>query len=268
MTEFVTSLQNPTVKLAVSLQHKKRREETGLFVVEGVRQAEEILASNWEIDFGLFTESAAKQERAAKVIAAASRRCRMIGVSDSVFVKASETEQPQGVLLVARQAALPLDHLFELRQPLIVVIDGVQDPGNMGTLLRTADAAGADGVVVTRGSADPYSGKALRASMGSAFHLPLTVGVQHAELIARFKQVGIRVVATALDQAESYLQADYQGPLAIIFGNEGQGVSQELLSVAEKKLCIPIYGLAESLNVAVAAAVVLYEAARQRRTGI
>ena len=266
MTEIVTSLQNLAVKQVVALQQKKRRDESGLFVVEGVRLVEELLASNWEIEFGLFTEAAAKQQRAAAVIAEANCRCRMTAVSDSVFTKVSETDHPQGILMVARQVTLSLERLLEASQPLIMVIDGVQDPGNMGALLRTADAVGADGVVVTDGSADPYNGKALRASMGSLFHVPLSVGVTRENLLVTLRKTGVRLYATALEQADEYLQANYQGSLAVIFGNEGQGVSEKLLSGAEKNLHIPIYGRAESLNVVVAAAVIMYEAARQRRT--
>jgi TrmH family RNA methyltransferase len=189
----------------------------------------------------------------------------MTQVSEAVFAKVAETEQPQGVLLIARQAAVPLNQLLSGANQLFVVVDGVQDPGNMGTLLRTADAAGADAVIVIEGSADPFSGKALRASMGSIFHLPLAIGTSHADLLAGFGQAKIRLLATALEAASCYLEADFHGSLAVVFGNEGKGVSTELLVCADQKLFIPIYGQAESLNVAAAAAVILYEAARQRR---
>lgn len=265
MTGTVTSLQNATVKLAVALQHKKRRDESGLFIVEGVRACEELLASNWQIECGLYTEAAARQERAASLIEEAGRRCRMTKVSETVLAKAAETEQPQGVLLIARQVVVPLNQLLTDASRLLVVIDGVQDPGNMGTLLRTADAAGADAVIVLEGSTDPFGGKALRASMGSIFHLPLAAGITAADLLTAFSQAKVRLIATALEDATCYAEADFHGLLAIVFGNEGNGVSTELLSHAEQKLYIPIYGQAESLNVAAAAAVILYEAARQRR---
>lgn len=265
MTETVTSLQNSVVKLAAALQHKKRRDESGLFIVEGVRLCEELLASNWQIEFGLYTEAAARQERAARLIHEASSRYRMIQVSEAVFAKVAETEQPQGVLLIAEQAVVTLNQLLSGANRLLVVVDGVQDPGNMGTLLRTADAAGADAVIVTEGSVDPFSGKVLRASMGSIFHLPLAVGISHADLMASFGQAKVRLFATALEAASCYLEADFRGSLAVVFGNEGKGVSTELLAHADQKLFIPIYGQAESLNVAAAAAVILYEVARQRR---
>jgi len=265
MTETVTSLQNSAVKLAAALQQKKRREESGLFVVEGVRLCEELLASGWEIEFGLFTESAASQERAARLIQEAGRRCRMTQVSEAVLAKAAETEQPQGVLFAARQVVVPINQLLSAKNQMFVIVDGVQDPGNLGTILRTADAAGADAVIVTAGSTDPFSGKALRASMGSIFHLPLAVGICHADLLTAFGQAKVRLFATALEAASCYLEADFRGSLAVVFGNEGKGVSTELLAHADRNLFIPIYGQAESLNVAAAAAVILYEAARQRR---
>lgn len=268
MTEVVTSLQNPVVKSAVALQQKKRRDESGLFVAEGVRLAEELIQANWEMEFGLFTGAALQHERSGRVIAEAASRCRMVQVSEPVFAKAAETEHPQGILIAARQRIMPLGQLLTAKFPLLAVIDGVQDPGNLGTLVRTADAAGVDGIIVTQGAADPYSGKALRASMGSLFHLPLAIGAQRKEFSSALRQAGVRLFATALEGGSSYLAADYEGALAIVFGNEGQGVSAELLASADKRLFIPIYGRAESLNVAAAAAVILYEAARQRRSGV
>ncbi len=265
MTGPITSLQNATVKLAAGLQQKKRRDDSGLFAVEGVRLCEELLSSNWEIEFGLYTEAAENHERASRVIKAAAPRCPMTRVSEAVFAKAAETKQPQGVLLIARQAVVPLGRLLNDENRLLVIIDGVQDPGNMGTLIRTADAAGADAVILTPGSADPFSGKALRAGMGSLFHLPLAIDISPAELIDACRQHRIRLCATALESAACYLNTDLRGSLAVIFGNEGNGVSAELLAQADEKLYIPIYGQAESLNVTAAAAIILYEAARQRR---
>ena len=265
MTETISSLQNPLVKQIVALQQKKRREQNGLFVVEGVRLSEELLASGWEIEFGFFTETAVHQERAGSLVEVASQRCRMLQVSEVVFAKVAETDQPQGILFVARQVTGSIQELVRRDRPLLVVLDTIQDPGNLGALLRTADAVGADGVIVTEGSTDPFGGKALRASMGSVFHLPLVVGISHAELLASMRTNDVRMLATALEGASSYLDADYSSALAVIFGNEGKGIAPLLLENAEQKLSIPMYGQAESLNVAAAAAVILYEAARQRR---
>lgn len=265
MTETVSSLQNPLVKQVVALQQKKRREQNGLFIVEGVRLSEELLTSGWEIEFGFFTETAACQERAGRLIRAANQRCRMLQVSEMVLTKVAETDQPQGILFVVSQVTVPVRELVSRDCPLLVVLDTIQDPGNMGALLRTADAVGADGVIVTEGSTDPFGGKALRASMGSVFHLPLVVGVSHTDLLAMLRTNGVRMVATALEGASSYLDANYTSALAIVFGNEGKGVSPILLENAEQKLNVPIYGKSESLNVTAAAAVILYEAARQRR---
>lgn len=265
MSELVTSLQNPTVKLAVSLQQKKHRDETGLFLVEGVRLGEELIAAGWEIEFGLFTDTAAKQERAGHLIDKANRCCRMLQVSEHVFAKAAETDSPQGILFAAKRSVVSLEQLIEMKEPLLMVLDGIQDPGNMGTLLRTADSAGVDGIIVTAGSADPFNGKALRASMGSAFHLPVAVGVSQSDLLAVLQERNMPLLTTALDASVSYLAVDYRGAVAVAFGNEGNGIDARLLAEADKRLHIPIFGKAESLNVAAAAAVVLYEAARQRR---
>lgn len=148
--------------------------------------------------------------------------------------------------------------------PFYVVLDGVQDPGNAGTIIRTADAAGASGVILTKGSVDIYDEKTVRATMGSLFHLPVVSGVSAEELTAWAKERGLQLYAAALDvAARPHFSCDFTKPTAIVFGNEGNGVSTELLAQAET-VYIPMYGTAESLNVGTSAAIVLYEAVRQR----
>ena len=150
--------------------------------------------------------------------------------------------------------------------PLIVVLDGIQDPGNAGTIIRTADAAGCTGVVILKGATDIYAGKTVRATMGSLFHLPVWEGVAAGELITALRSANIGILATALQNADIYYQVDLKKPVAVILGNEGQGVGRELIDKADGCLTIPLVGAAESLNVAVAAGVILYEAVRQRAT--
>ncbi len=276
----IESLTNPKIKLAAQLAKRMAREKTGKFLAEGVRLAEMAAASDWDVGYALVTPHAAGEPRAAAVIATLEENGVPVAlVPESVYQKAGDTQTPQGLLLVLAQKQRSLDDLARLTKtsvsptgtatagasaaaqpPCYVVLDRIQDPGNLGTILRTADAAGMAGLILLKGTTDIYSPKSL-------FHLPVVSGVTEEAFLSFARESGLRLYATALDaKARPYDAADFTGPAAIIFGNEGQGVSETLLASSET-LYIPMYGGAESLNVAVSTAIVLYEAVRQRHTG-
>ena len=266
MTEIIASPHNSLVKTVASLRQKKYRDELGLFTVEGVRLSEEIVAAGWPVESCVYTAAAADDSRAAVLLdALRGKRCRLVQVSDQIYAKISDTQQPQGIMLVAAKRTVSFaDVLARSPRPLIAVLDGIQDPGNAGTIIRTADAAGCSGVVMLRGCADPYAGKTVRATMGSLFHLPVVANMASDDFLRDLAAVAIPLIATDLTGATVYSAARLSGPAAIVFGNEGAGVGAELLAKAAERIIVPIYGKAESLNVATAAAVILYEAARQR----
>lgn len=278
MRERIESAANKKIKLAASLKKRKNRRETGLFIAEGVRLAELAVASDYEIEFALYTEDCAADARAAAVLGALeSRGVVLCETTAALYKKASATETPQGLMLVMRAKKYRLAELMagdannaatsgaSAQAPLFVVLDGVQDPGNVGTIIRTADAVGASGVILLEGTADAYSDKTVRASMGSLFHIPVVEDARAAELLALMEERGLTLYATALDEtARAHFAQDFARPCAIVLGNEGSGVSEALLARAEKTY-IPMYGHAESLNVGMSAAIVLYEAVRQRR---
>lgn len=279
MREKIESAANKKIKLAASLKKRKNRRETGLFIAEGVRLAELAVASDYEIEFALYTEDCAADARAAAVLAALeSRGVTLCETTAALYKKASATETPQGLMLVMRAKRYRLAELMagdansnaatsgaSAQAPLFVVLDGVQDPGNVGTIIRTADAVGASGVILLEGTADAYSDKTVRASMGSLFHIPVVEGARAAELLTLMEERGLTLYATALDEtAREHFAQDFTRPCAIVLGNEGSGVSEAVLARAEKTY-IPMYGHAESLNVGMSAAIVLYEAVRQRR---
>jgi TrmH family RNA methyltransferase len=269
MRETVTSLHNQLVKTAASLRQKKYRDELGLFVVEGVRLVEDLTGAGWPAEFCLFTAAAAANPRAAKVLSAlADGGCRLVEVTEAVYGKATDTEEPQGIMVVAGKRPVSLADILARPAPLIAVLDDIRDPGNAGTVVRTAAAAGCSGVVLLKGCADLYAGKTVRATMGALFTLPVVDGQDRQEFLDTLAKAGIPLVATALEGAKPYFEGDLSGPAAIVFGNEGRGVSAELLTAAASRLFIPLYGRVESLNVAAAAAVILYEAARQRRASL
>ncbi len=266
MTEVITSSQNALIKLALSLKQKKYRDEAGSFIVEGVRLVEEFVRSAWSSQTCIYTEQAVCNRRVQVILDALTKRgCRMVTVPAAIYDKISETEQPQGIMVIAEKRIFKFDDVSaDTKRPLLVILDRIQDPGNVGTIIRTADAAGCTGVVLTKGCADLFAGKTVRASMGSLFHLPVFEGCNGAELVVTLKNKGITILATSLESSEVYFQSNFNKPVAIVFGNEGSGVGAEILRIADSRLHIPILGGAESLNVAVSAAVILYEAVRQR----
>lgn len=267
MSEVVTSLQNKIVKLAASLKSKKKRDESGLFTTEGIRLAEEALHSEWKIDYCLYTGEAKSTLRASKLIASLEKSgCKVIEILPNIYEKISDTEQPQGLMLIVEKNNCQIDEFLGKQSMLCVILDGVQDPGNVGTLIRTADATGCDAVLMTKGCADLFSGKTVRASMGSIFHLPVYTELTHTDIISILHKNKIKLITTSLDSSDVYFEADLTGAAAITFGNEGSGVSEELLISSDHRLYIPMIGKAESLNVSAAAAVILYEAVRQRRS--
>ncbi|WP_378955863.1 TrmH family RNA methyltransferase [Pelosinus sp. sgz500959] len=267
MIEIITSLQNKFVKLAASLKQKKYRDELGLFVVEGVRLVEEAVQSDWLIETCIYTEETLEQERVQRIIAdLQSKNCRMIQVASSIYEKVTDTKEPQGIMAIVKKNVHSLEDRLEAKvKEFFIVLDEVQDPGNVGTMIRTAAAAGCTGVILTKGCADVFASKAVRGSMGSIFHVPIIEGLTRSEVISYLKEHDIEILATSLESSKVYFEIDFKQSLAIVFGNEGNGVSQEFIEKAQERLYIPLANHVESLNVAASAAVILYEVVRQRR---
>ncbi|MBP2643165.1 MAG: tRNA/rRNA methyltransferase (SpoU) [Firmicutes bacterium] len=263
---LINSPQNKWIKTAAGLKQKKHRDEMGLFIAEGVRLCEELVDEDWPVEICLFIQSAEKNPRVKVLLKALeAKRTTLLEVSSSVLEKVAETEEPQGIVMIAHQRKPSLDELVSVSTPFLVVLDRVRDPGNAGTIIRTADAAGCSGVILLEGCVDVYSGKTIRATMGSAFHIPIATNIAPSHLLEAIKKYDINLVVSALDAAQPYDHSSLAGAAAFVFGNESHGVSNLLVQAAASKIFIPIWGGAESLNVASAAAVILYEAARQRR---
>lgn len=268
MTEVITSLQNTTIKKIAALDAKKQRDKLGLFVAEGIRLVEEAAASAWTIDCAVYTEKLTEQPRGAALLAALEQRAvKMLCVSDSVYQKIGRTETAQGILaVVAKNERLLADwRTADCRA--IAVLDAVQDPGNVGAIIRTA-AADCAAVVLLPGCADPFADKAVRAAMGALFKIPVFEGVEPDELVAYCRQSDRLLVTTCLEGSVSYESVDYTRSSAIVFGNEGNGVQSALIQKSDARIRIPLHHDVESLNVAAAAAVVLYEALRQRKSTV
>ncbi|TLS53301.1 RNA methyltransferase [Paenibacillus antri] len=263
--EPIRSLQNPQVKAWASLLSKKGRDEAGRFLVEGAHLVVEALRSGYDVAEVLYVPGS---PAAAEAAAAAGRSTPdWIPVSEQVMAKVAEARTPQGVAAVVKQRTTTLDELLAAKgQGPFIAVDAVQDPGNLGTILRSADAAGARAVLLGVGTVDVYNPKTIRATMGALFHVPI-VACDLAEALPRAKNAGVRVVGTSLEARRSCYEAPLGGDMCFLFGNEGAGVSPRLLALADETVIIPMRGEAESLNVAMAATVLLFEALRQREYG-
>lgn len=213
-------------------------------------------------DLLLYDPGLVRQPRAATILTRARERgVKLITASPHVIKACSQVETPQGMIAVVEKPHAALSDVISRRDLLLLVADRVQDPGNLGTIIRIADAAGATAVAVTHGSVDPYNPKAARATMGSLFHLPV-VDAKTDEAIAVLQAAGVRILVAIPTGAIVYTDADYRPPLSIVLGSEGEGPDAAWIEAANETVRIPLYGRAESLNVAVAAGLVLYEVRR------
>lgn len=254
---MITSPQNPRIKHIRALQSSSRtRRESGSFIVEGVRLSEEALASGWSASLVLYTEQL--DQRGMKVVEGfGSSGVPVELVSESVMKHASDTQSPQGIL-VEVQIKMPTQ---PEKLNFVLILDAVHDPGNLGTILRTASAVGVDIVVLAPGTVDPFAPKVMRAGMGAQFRLPIQqlAWDQVANLVAPL----IIYLASAA-ASTPYTQVDLTAPLALIIGSEARGADPKALMLNPQPISIPMPGGSESLNTAVAAGVLLFEALRQR----
>ena len=267
MSEIITSSQNKFIKLAAALKQKKQRDELQLFVVEGMRLVEEAVKSNWLVETCIYTTDALGQARAREIITKLeSTTCHMMQVPATLYEKITDTKEPQGIMAIVKKYTHKLsDVMVNEKQPFLLVLDELQDPGNVGTMIRTAVAAGCTGVLLTQGCTDVFSNKAVRGSMGSIFHVPIIEGLTISEIVTFMQEYGITILATSLESANVYFTVDFNKPIAIVFGNEGNGVNHQFLEQAQERLYVPLLGHVESLNVASCAAAILYEVVRQRQ---
>jgi TrmH family RNA methyltransferase len=264
----LTSTRAPRVKGAQRLAKRAFRAREGRFLAEGPQAVREAVARPGTVH-ELFLTRDAGQRYADIVAAAEAGGVPLHLVSGEVMLALSQTVTPQGLVAVCGVLDVPLSDLLATVPRLVAVLAHVRDPGNAGTVLRAADAAGADGVVLTGDSVDPYNGKCVRASAGSLFHLPVVVGRDAADELPALRAAGLRVLAadghaeTDLDEATDSGLLD--GPTAWVFGNEAWGLPAETRALADTVVRVPIHGRAESLNLATAAAVCLYASARAQR---
>jgi TrmH family RNA methyltransferase len=261
----LTNIRSPRVKAARRLAKRAFRDRDRAFLAEGPQAVREALAAGDDVVTELFATAEAESRHADLVAAAVAAGIPVFRASGEVMAELAQTVTPQGLLAVCRFVHVPLDRAVAAGPRLVGVLAHVRDPGNAGTVLRTADAAGAEAVVFTDASVDPYNGKCVRASAGSLFHLPVVTGVTAEHALRELRASGLRVLAADGGGDRTLDEVDLSAPTAWIFGNEAWGLPKELLKLADEAVRVPIYGRAESLNLATAAAVCLYASARAQR---
>lgn len=263
MKELV-SISNPVVKAAADLKQKKHRQAQKSFLVEGLRSVDEAMKCGKVRQLFVMTGPGHKAVGSDELIKSATESgAELYAVSEQVMKKIADTESPQILTAVAAKPSHSLENL-QNKSGTILVLDRISDPGNLGTIIRTADASGIDAVVLLEGCTDAFAPKAVRATMGSVLHVPIIEGIAEQDLIVWASSEGYELLATCLDGAESLYTTKLKNKIAIVIGSEAVGVSDELLKAAKKKVYIPMDGQAESLNAAVAAGVVMFECLRQR----
>lgn len=262
---MISSETNQQVKEIVKLQKQaKYRHKTSLFITEGIKMLSEAAGSG-SLEKIYISESV--MERRKDIPGKFLNEYPYEIVSDKVFSHISDTVTTQGILGIARQPAYNIEDILNDKRHMWLLLDDVRDPGNLGTILRTAEGAGMSAVIMGKGTADLFNPKTVRSTMGAIFRMPFIYASDITDIILNIKDNGYNVYGTAIEGSIIYDKADYTEGAGIVIGNEANGISDMVLGCITDRIRIPMEGGIESLNAAVAAAVVMYEAARQRRTG-
>jgi len=257
--DTIESKDNSLIKEVKKLNKKKYRIENQQFIIEGFRFVEEALKSSFEVPYIFISENALDKYREFGIDKLIQNNTKINCIKASLLKELCNTENPQGILAVVNNKKVNIAN----KEGFYVLADKVQDPGNMGTIIRSAHASGALGVIVTKGTVDVYNDKTLRSTMGSIFNIPI-IEDDNFKIIKDLKSNGFKIIVSSLDTENNFYDVDLTGKVVICVGNEGNGISKELYELNDEKVKIPMPGGAESLNAAVAASIMMYEAVRQK----
>lgn len=264
----ITSMQNPKVKAALALKDRRDREVTGMFLIEGFREITRAVEGGVEIVELFFSEPLFLGNQEPALLDAIQKKgASLYSCRESVIEKISYRDRPDGLIAVARQMDVSFDRFisrFESSNPFLLVAESIEKPGNLGTILRSSDAVGVDAAILVDRCTDLFNPNVVRASVGTLFTQPV-VEAKGEELLAWLKSRGIRVVAATPHAKEEFTEADLTGPVAILVGTEQLGLSKMWMDAADLCVRIPMKGIADSLNVATATTLLLYEVQRQRK---
>ena len=255
----IESRDNKWVKRLNGLKIKKNRDKEGVFVAEGLRFISEVPA-DWAVEAYAVSESFANEND----LSVYEKKAEVLCLPDTLFASVCDTENPQGILAVCKKLDWDEAAVFAKKAPFFLLAEELNDPGNLGTVIRTADACGADAVFLSKGSVDLYNPKVLRSTMGSMFHVPVFQNIDLNEISAKLKQNNIPLYAAHLRGDRFPYVLDLAQACAFIIGNEARGLSDEAADLCDQWVKIPMPGQAESLNASIAAGVLMYEVVRQR----
>lgn len=260
-TVRITSASNPIIKEIRALMDKKGRQESGLFLIEGYRLVKDALDSGGSIKYLIASDGFIN--KSGNILSNFSY-IKLINLTDGLFERLSDTQSPQGLMAVAE---IPLYDVESILQTLkkVIVLENIQDPGNLGTIIRTADACGFNAIILSKNCVDPYNSKVVRSTMGSLFHFPVLSVEDIHHTVKKLKNNGLKIAAAHIRDAIPAWEADLSDSVAIVIGNEGNGLTDEMLQSSDFAVIIPMLGKAESLNASAAASILLYESMRQQK---
>jgi TrmH family RNA methyltransferase len=261
-SQLISSRQNPKIKQVVALQNSHERQQSGLFTLEGYKEIEKAILKHYHAEAIYFCPAILDNNLFTKLLHQYSD-ANFYEVTQEVFAKIAYRENSVGIVMVAKQKKHQLDQLKKGKNPLFLVIEGIEKPGNLGAIYRTADAAGVDAIILCNAKSDLYNPNAIRASLGCIFTVPTAICTSH-EAIKWLVSNEIQIFATYLQAAIPYHTANFALPSAIVVGTEATGISQDWVEASTANLIIPMKGIADSLNVSTSTAIVLFEACRQR----
>lgn len=258
---MITSTSNVQIKeITALLKKSKERKEKKAFVIEGRKMFEEICQDKSRVVKAYFSESYVKEQYEGRELPDIPHEI----VADSVFDSMAETVTPQGVLAIVKMPEYSLEDMIE-RAGTLVLLENLRDPGNLGTIIRTAEAAGVSGVILSKESVDIYNPKVIRSTMGAVYRVPFLYAEDFLTLLQRLREQDVRLLAAHLKGQKTFDKADYSGKVGILIGNEANGLSEEASELANEEVLIPMAGSVESLNAAIAAALLMYEAFRNHK---
>lgn len=260
----ITSSKNPLIKEIKSLYRRKERWKSKLFIIEGIKIIDEAILNKITLRNVIYTDKLLSTNDGMDFFQKIQNLNNIVYVPENIFSEISDTENPQGVIGIAEFKTNDIEDIFNINNPLLLYLDGVQDPGNMGTIIRTGDAFKITGIILGDGCVDPYNPKVIRATMGSIFRIPLYCIKDILPYVSRLIDNNIKIHSTSLEGSIPVYDANFMEGSLIIIGNESKGVDMRLLDISEKLIKIPMPGEAESLNAGVAASIIMYEAMKQR----
>ena len=259
--QVITSKDNDVIKNIRKLKDKKYRELENKYIIEGIKLIEEAIEENAKIDTVVVCEDCVQNKTIEPKLLYEIAKYNCVYVSEKVFNVVTEVTNPQGILAVVEKENKESQINYD--EDVIVVLDGIQDPGNLGTILRTVDSVGLHQIIVSKQTADAYNPKVVRSTMGAIYRVKVIISEDLVKTLKEIKKHKYKVLATSLDEAEMIYDVDYQKKV-IVIGNEANGVSNEILEIADQKIKIPMLGKTESLNASVATSVILYEYVRRK----